>query len=266
MSKFRIASLFTCLAGAALCAAPSLADDAPAPSSDFTITGSAGIWSQYRFRGIAQSDNKPVFQGALTLTHKSGFYLSTWGSSASANDAVNLGGTEIDVYGGYSHSFKNGLTVDGGLYGYLYPGSAHAVGISENYYEVYGDVSKTFGPITAKAGVNWAPDQSYFKNFNTPTRYSIYEYGELGLAVPGTAFTIHSHVGHTGGGLDYAGTDYIDYTVGAAYKWKALTFDLSVVGTNVSRSDTRPLDLALDTNDFRRAAKTVLVGSVSASF
>jgi hypothetical protein len=140
------------------------------------------------------------------------------------------------------------------------------VGISENYFEVYGDVSKAFGPFTAKAGVNWAPDQSYFKNFNTPTRYSIYEYGELGLAVPDTAFTIHSHVGHTGGGLDYAGTDYIDYTVGAAYKWKALTFDLSVVGTNVSRGDTRSFDLAADTNDFHRAAKSVLVGSVSASF
>lgn len=266
MSTVRIASLLAGLLGVALVATPSLADDAPAPTSDFTITGSAGVWSQYRFRGISQSDNKPVFQGSLTLTHKSGFYLSTWGSSASANDAVNLGGTEIDVFGGYSHSFKNGITVDGGLYGYLYPGSGHAVGISENYYEVYGDVSKTFGPFTAKAGVNWAPDQSYFKNFNTPTHYSVYEYGELGLAIPNTAFSIHSHVGHTGGGLDYAGTAYIDYTVGASYKWKALTVDLSVVGTDVSKRDTRPFDLAADTDDFRRAAKTVLVGSVSASF
>src|SRR6201991_796921 len=114
-------------AGAVLAASPAFADDAPAapaaPASPFTITGSAGVWSQYRFRGISQSDNKPAFQGSLTLTHKSGFYLSTWGSSANANDAVNIGGTEIDVYGGYSHSFRNGFTVDGGLYGYLYPGS-----------------------------------------------------------------------------------------------------------------------------------------------
>jgi uncharacterized protein (TIGR02001 family) len=247
-------------------AAPSPAQPA-APASAFTITGSAGVWSQYRFRGISQSDNKPVVQGAFTITHSSGFYISTWGSSASANNAVNLGGTEIDVYGGYSHAFaKSGVTIDGGLYGYIYPGSEHAVGISESYYEVYGDVSKAFGPVTAKVGVNFAPNQSYFRDFETATRHNVYVFGELGFALPNSPFSLHSHVGHTGGGFDYAGTDYIDYTVGATYKWKALAFDLSVVGTNISKNDTRPFDLALDTDDFRRAAKTMLVGSVSASF
>ncbi len=270
--------LSTCALLAATAATPVLAQDAAdqtvdasaapaAPASDFTITGSAGIWSQYRFRGISQSDNKPVVQGAFTVTHASGFYVSTWGSSASANDAVNLGGTEIDVYGGYSHSFaKSGVTVDAGLYGYIYPGSQRAVGISENYFEVYGDVSKTLGPVTAKAGVNFAPNQSYFKDFRTATRHNSYVYGELGLALPNSPVSLHSHVGHTGGGFDYAGTDYVDYTVGATYKYKALAFDLSVTGTNISKSDTRPFDLALDTSDFHRAAKTVLVGSVSASF
>ena len=239
----------------------------PAPTSAFTITGNAGIWSQYRFRGISQSDNKPVVQGTFTVAHSSGFYVSAWGSSASANDAVNLGGTEIDVYGGYSHAFaRSGVTVDGGLYGYIYPGSRHAVGISENYYEVYGDVGKSFGPVTAKAGVNYAPNQSYFKDFGTATRHNVYVFGELGLALPNSPFSLHSHVGHTGGGFDYAGTRYLDYAVGATYKWKALAFDLSVVGTDVSRKDTRPFDLAFDTNDFHQAAKTELVGSVSASF
>jgi len=245
--------------------AASTAPAAPAPA--FTITGSAGVWSQYRFRGISQSDNKPVVQGAFTVTHSSGLYLSVWGSSASANKAVDLGGTEIDVYGGYSHVLgKSGVTIDGGLYGYIYPGSEHAVGISESYYEVYGDVSKAFGPVTAKAGVNFAPNQSYFKDFQTATRHNVYVFGELGFALPNSPFSLHSHVGHTGGGFDYAGTDYIDYTVGATYKWKSLAFDLSVVGTNISKNDTRPFDLALDTDDFHRAAKTVLVGSVSASF
>src|ERR1700749_2855864 len=94
--------LSTLFAGTMLAAAPAWADDAAAPAPDFTITGSAGVWSQYRFRGISQSDNKPVIQGALTITHKSGFYLSTWGSSATGNAAVDIGGTEIDVFAGYS--------------------------------------------------------------------------------------------------------------------------------------------------------------------
>src|ERR1700760_2262666 len=119
-------------AGSALAASPALADDAPAAPAatpDFTITGGADVTSQYRFRGISQSNNNPAFQGTFTITHKSGFYISTWGSSANeGNKWVDIGGTEIDVYGGYSHSFKGGLTLDGGLYGYIYPGSRSAFG------------------------------------------------------------------------------------------------------------------------------------------
>ena len=238
-----------------------------APASPFTITGSAAIVSQYRFRGLSQSDNKPVVQGTFTISHSSGFYLSTWGSSANGNNAVNIGGTEIDVYGGYTHALgKSGLTVDAGLYGYIYPGSRKAVGIDESYYEVYGSLSKTIGAFTAKAGAYWAPDQHYFDAFATPTRYSVYEYGELGATIPKTALTLHGHLGHTGGGFDYAGHEYLDYTVGAGYKWKALTFDLSLVGTNLSRRDTAPFDAAFATTDFHRDAKSVLVGSVTASF
>lgn len=62
------------------------ATDAPVSTSPFTITGGAAIVSQYRFRGISQSDNKPVVQGTFTVAHSSGFYVSVWGSSASANN------------------------------------------------------------------------------------------------------------------------------------------------------------------------------------
>ena len=240
---------------------------APAPTPAFTITGSAGVWSQYRFRGISQSDNRPVVQGSFTVTHSSGFYASVWGSSASANDAVNLGGTEIDVYGGYAHALgSSGVTADAGVYGYLYPGSRKAVGISENYYEVYADLAKPFGPVTTKVGINYAPKQAYFRNFATPTRYNVYGYGELGFAPANTPFLVHSHLGHTAGGLDFAGHSYLDFTVGASYKWKALLVDLSLVGTDLSRSDTQRFDTFYGTTDFHRAAKTAVVGSVSASF
>jgi hypothetical protein len=68
----------TLLAGSSFAAMPAMADEADAPS-DVTLTGSAAIVSQYRFRGLAQSDNKPVVQAAMTVAHKSGFYLSAWG-------------------------------------------------------------------------------------------------------------------------------------------------------------------------------------------
>ena len=274
ISSFAAAAAFA--VGTLAIASPAFAADAPtAPPPDVTITGAASVVSQYRFRGLSQSDNKPVVQATATITHKSGFYVAFWGSSASANNTpINLGGTEIDVWGGYSHALgKSGITLDGGVYGYIYPGAP-----AGNYYELYGDISKAYGPVTAKAGVNFAPAQKVFDfNFTSPHRVNTYVFGELSVAPTGTPFVIHTHLGHTGGGFDY-GKQYIDYNVGASYKYKALTFDISLVGTNVSRSDTDKafvsaagcaalgFNLTNCSNYWHRPAKTVAVGSITASF
>lgn len=257
----------TLLAGSAFVAAPALAADAPAPAPAFTINGTAAVVSQYRFRGLAQSDNKPAFQGSITLSHESGFYIATWGSSASAGNApINIGGTEIDVYGGYTHALgSSGVKVDAGVYGYLYPGAT-----AGNYYEVYGSLSTTFGPATGKIGINYAPAQKVFDyNFVSPSRENTYIYAELGSSIPGTPLTVHSHLGHTGGGFDW-GKQYLDYTIGVSASWKALTLDASLVGTNLSRSD---IDTTFGcggdpvcTNAFYRMSKPVGVVSLTASF
>ena len=253
------------LLGLGLGATPAFADEADPPKA-VTVTGAASIVSQYRFRGLSQSDNKPVVQGTFTISHESGFYISTWGSSASAGNApINIGGTEIDVYGGYTHALGNsGVTIDTGVYGYLYPGATNG-----NYVEVYGSLAKTFGPATAKAGVFYAPPQRVFNfNFTSPTRHNVYLYGELSSGIPGTPLTVHTHLGHTGGGFDW-GKQYFDYVAGVTYKWRALSFDASVVGTGLSRSDIKSgfgCLTAACTNSFYRLSKPVAVASITASF
>jgi len=259
--KSRVAKVATAFSLAVLAgyAVPAMADET-APPSDFKETGAAGVNSQYRFRGISQSNNLPAVQGTLTLSHSSGFYVSTWGSSASPSPAVNIGGTEIDVYGGFTHGLSNsGVTVDVGLYGYIYPG---APGL--NFYEVYGSLSKALGPINAKAGINFAPHQ---KNLDVyATRTDTYVYGELSGAIPHSPFTIHTHLGHTGGSFNYT-KEYIDYTAGVSTTWKNLTLDFSVVGTNVSRQDAANNPFAgVSGEQMYRAGKTVGVVSLMASF
>jgi len=263
---------FLCAAAAvatAFASTAAFAEDA-APAPEFTITGSAAIVSQYRFRGISQSDNKPAVQAAITVSHKSGFYVSFWGSSASAGtSAVDIGGTEIDIYGGYTAPIaKTGLTFDGGLYGYLYPGSQAANikngygSISSNYYEVYGSLTKAIGPVSLKAGVNYAPKQDYFKDFGTFTKSSFYKYAEITYSIPSTAATLHGHVGHTAGGFDWANKQVVDYTVGASYKIKAITLDASLVGANTSKANAN----AAGNYELYRAAKPVAVLSLTAGF
>jgi uncharacterized protein (TIGR02001 family) len=112
----------------ALCAAPillscayaSAEDVAPAaaePAPAYTLTYNLGLYSSYMFRGVDLSDG-PALQGGVDWAHSSGFYLGTWWSNL---DPYNNGGVpngakgnhlETDWYGGYAHTFENGLGVN----------------------------------------------------------------------------------------------------------------------------------------------------------
>ncbi|NBR27852.1 MAG: hypothetical protein EBT83_05495, partial [Betaproteobacteria bacterium] len=66
------------------------AADAPADAkkpeeakSPHTLTGNFGIFSQYIFRGLAQTNRKPAAQGGFDYAHESGFYAGTWLSNIS---------------------------------------------------------------------------------------------------------------------------------------------------------------------------------------
>jgi uncharacterized protein (TIGR02001 family) len=65
-------------------AAPSFvfAADA-APASDFTASYNVGLFSQYIFRGLTQTNNKPALQGGFDVSHKSGLYIGGWSSNVS---------------------------------------------------------------------------------------------------------------------------------------------------------------------------------------
>jgi uncharacterized protein (TIGR02001 family) len=88
---FRVESImkahknFRALAGLAgialtLSAQAAKAEDAAAPK-EFTVTGSAALVSDYRLRGVSQSDRGKALQAGVTVTHKSGFYGSLWSST-----------------------------------------------------------------------------------------------------------------------------------------------------------------------------------------
>lgn len=95
----------------------------PAPGTtfgDFTLTGNAGLFSDYRFRGFTQTGYKPAFQGGFDLSHASGFYVGNWNSNV--EQGLYRGASlEMDFYGGYKYTFLEDFTLDVGGYYYLYP-------------------------------------------------------------------------------------------------------------------------------------------------
>lgn len=118
--RFQTCLLATAMGGlfaAGVCAqsTPPAAEPAKASEPDYTLTGNIGIFSQYVFRGVSQTDEKPAVQGGFDWTHKNGFYLGTWGSNISwlSDGQPNVSAPlEWDLYGGYRGSLPSDFGYD----------------------------------------------------------------------------------------------------------------------------------------------------------
>ena len=69
------------IAGAGLAQAQEADDRDAASGSGFEISGNVALTSDYRFRGISQSDTSAAIQGGFDAEFSPGFYIGTWGSS-----------------------------------------------------------------------------------------------------------------------------------------------------------------------------------------
>jgi len=61
--------------------------DTAAPPA-VTITGSTALVSDYRFRGVSQSDGELAIQGGVAVAHRSGLYVATWASNLAGDEAM----------------------------------------------------------------------------------------------------------------------------------------------------------------------------------
>ncbi|MBB6124119.1 TorF family putative porin [Sphingobium subterraneum] len=235
-------------------AAPAFAQEEPAPA--VTVSGGATVVSDYRFRGISQTDKRFAVQGSLTATHESGFYVSAWGSSV--DDYVAAGSDqEIDLIAGYSKTFGP-ATVDVGVLYYYYPGSG---GANTDFVEPYASVKGAVGPVTAKVGIAYAPKQHAIAAGGANRSDNTYVYGDLSGSIPNTPVSITAHVGESFGRsfLTNGLKNYTDWSLGATYTWNHITFGVSYVDTDFKKSeDISPSG--------RHIGKAGVVGSIGVSF
>jgi uncharacterized protein (TIGR02001 family) len=208
-------------------ATPAFADDAETASA-ITVSGTAAVTSDYRFRGLSQSNGNAAIQGSIGVAHESGLYVGTWGSSIGF-----AGGTEIDAYAGWSGEVASGVKADAGVLYYYYP---NAVGNSD-YFEPYASLAATIGPVEAKVGAAYAwGGQSALGN-----KDNIYVYSELSGGIPSTPVTLRAHLGYSDGqsvlsNLQGTDTNYMDWSLGADY---AIT-DKLTAGLKYTDTDDKP--------------------------
>ena len=210
--------VFLLAASAALCAAPMLAQaQAAAPASPHSFTGKVGLWSEYEYRGISQTSEKPALQLNLDYGHASGFYIGTFVSNIEwLKDTAEAGGfstsnkIEWDIYAGFKTEIAKDLVLDVGYLRYEYPGTG-AFNPSPNTDEIYAGL--TYGPFNVKYSHSIGDET--FGIGNSKNSYFI----EGNLAYPIEAvkgLTLTAHLGHQ----EYKNNDFFSYTVwkvGAVY-------------------------------------------------
>jgi len=268
-------------------AAQESADPAAPPTSrPFTVSSSVAILTDYRLRGVSQSDRRPALQGALTVAHESGLYVGTFASNLAGWGTFGGSNLELDAIGGYRHAFGS-ATVDAGLTWYMYPGGAAKTDFAEPYAKLTG----TAGRATLTAGAAYAPRQQAIGRWyasgaaaaanlpNNPGKGNdnLYLWGDFAAAVPNTPLTAKAHIGHSDGnsGLGPNGTSaaptghYWDWLLGADYAIKGTPLTLSAyyVDTDISKAKAAYLQPNFaSTKDGSTIAGSQVVFSISAAF
>ncbi|WP_019142196.1 TorF family putative porin [Noviherbaspirillum massiliense] len=244
---------------AAVCACAAFASSVHAqqaePAPEHSFTGNLTVASDYRFRGISQTFNKPAVQGGFDYAHSSGFYVGNWNSNVSGNQFPDGASIEMDLYGGYKFTPLQDMTADVGVLRYYYPGASIG-GRNANATEVYvgaaykwfsakyshGVSDNYFGIADAKG--------SYYLDLNA--NFEVADKTVLGFHAGRQKFR---HAGDL---------DYTDFKVGISRDFGFATLGLAVVGSNA--------DEALYTysnasgTESKDVSKTTAVLSISKTF
>ena len=211
-----------------------LAADPKAPAPDFELSGNVAVVSDYRFRGVSETNRKAAFQGGFDLAHKSGFYIGNWNSNIKyASDSNPY--LESDFYGGYATEVS-GVGVDVGVLRYQYPGAG-----LYNTTEVYLGVG--YGPASYKYSRTMS-DRRFGTGGSGVDSQKGAAYHDLGLEFSlSEQITLGAHAGFTKlEGTAAATGDYKDYSVSISYALPddysiGLTYHAVSVEAGVTKSD-----------------------------
>jgi uncharacterized protein (TIGR02001 family) len=237
-------------------AVPAYAQDTDPPKA-ITVTGSVGLVSDYRFRGVSQSDEQLAVQGGFTIAHESGVYIGTWGSNLSGWGTFGGANMELDLIAGFKVPVGGG-TLDVGATWYMYPGGFD----NTDFIEPYAKLSGTAGPVNLTAGVAYAPKQEalgpWYANGTSAANGvydnagakddNLYVWGDISAAVPNTGLTAKGHIGASSGnkGLGPFATsvsptgEYVDWLLGVDYviPGTPLTVGVAYVDTDIDSSES----------------------------
>ncbi len=183
------------------------------------VSGSVAALSEYRFRGISQSDRRPALQGTLALDHTTGLFASAFASSVDFGRASDAN-VETILAAGYAARLRPDLSWEAGVAYYRYPGSRAE---RETDY-VDGFAGATWRDVNAR--LYFAPD--YFGG----GRRALYAELNATFAL-GERLAV---IAHAGVARITGRSSRIDVRAGIAIDLRHASLEFAAVATDVARA------------------------------
>ncbi len=216
-----------------------------------------GAVSDYRYRGISQTRNKPALQGGVDYSN-GGFYLGTWASTIKwIEDWGGDSKVEIDLYGGYKGEIVKDVGFDVGVLQYVYP-SASTIDWDNSFKnpnttELYGAI--TSGPVTAK--LSYALTNLFGNyDFGGSNKSTGSYYFDLSATFDVGGFSVVPHVGYQKV-EKITNASYTDYSVTISKDFNGIVPSLAIVGTDADKIFYAPGPKANKTKSLGKAGVVV---------
>jgi uncharacterized protein (TIGR02001 family) len=234
-------------------AAPAFAADMPvkaapapaaAPTLPFDVLFGAAFASDYRLRGISQTDRDPAvqgyFEGDWTATSWLTLYAGVWGSNVSFADE------ELDISGGARFSYSI-VGLDVGYVYYEYPGPTAGTNIS--YGEFYAKPSVKVTDWLTLNGQVYGGD-----NFSNTGNSAWWYAGGATVTLPqfmpwGITTALSANVGYQTYASAIGNKDYTHWDAGVTFGYKAMSLDLRYIDTNIDQTNAPNQCGAIGTRD-----------------
>lgn len=118
------------------------------------VSGTLALTTDYLFRGVSQTNQRPALQGGAEYAHDGGLYAGVWGSNVSwlsdySSASLPISSSiELDAYLGWRGNVGESVKLDAGAISYYYPGDYPTGFVRPYTTEAY--VGASFGPVSLK--------------------------------------------------------------------------------------------------------------------
>lgn len=220
--------VFGAAMAAALMATPALAQD----KSPFSLDVTAGVVSEYFFRGISQSDDNPAVQAGAELGYAINdtyaLYAGVWGSTVDFNNGTDA---EVDLTAGIRATYDK-LGLDLGIIQYLYADKPAGEDLNYTEFKLVG--SYDLGFVIPTAGVYYSPEFQY------DSGDAYYITAGVTVPLPVTQFEpqLVANIGkqYIDDNDKFGLKDYVDWNVGLFASYWGFTAGVQYVDNNISSS------------------------------